>query len=216
MQQAGQGALAGPGTANHADQLAGADVQTDAAQDFRAVRSVAEVHLVELDLPLERRQGATRGLGQFGTSIEDVAQALHRDAGLLEVGPQLGQAHDRLGDTAGKHVEGDQLAYRKVAVDHQTRAQPQGGDGHQLADEADALVGEGGEGLGLEAGRHVTSQLVVPLTADLWLHRHRLEGVDAVDRLDQEGLVLRAAVEALLQAGAQQRRDEQGDEKVQR
>jgi hypothetical protein len=46
----------------------------------------------------------------------------------------------------------------------------------------------------------------------LRLHRHGLQSVDAVYRLDQEGLVLRAPVELLMQTGAQQGGDQGRDQ----
>jgi hypothetical protein len=79
-----------------ADDFAGANVEADSAQHLRAVGPVAEDHVVEFDVALERRQrrAAARALptlplpaGKLGARVEDVAQALHRDAGLLEVGP---------------------------------------------------------------------------------------------------------------------------------
>ena len=42
---------------------------------------------------------------------------------LLEVLPELRQPQHRLRDPAGQHVEGDQLADRQLAVDHQLGAE---------------------------------------------------------------------------------------------
>jgi superfamily II DNA helicase RecQ len=83
---------------------------------------------------------------------QDVAQARHRDAGLLEVGPQLRHAHDRAAHALGKHVERDELADGELVVHHQVGAIPEGGGIYELADEVDAFVRPAREVLGLEAG----------------------------------------------------------------
>ncbi|MNF91030.1 hypothetical protein D3C84_736170 [compost metagenome] len=172
------------------------------------------MHLVELDPSAQGWQSRTRNLRQLAAGIEDIAQALERDAGLLEVGPQLRQAHDGLRHPTGQHIEGDQLANAEFPFDDQARAEPQGRHGHQLADQRYAFIGQHRQGPGPEAGGHVASQLVIPAAVDLRLHRHRLEGVDAVHGLDQERLVLRAPIETVLQACPQRRRDEQGEQEI--
>ncbi len=74
--------------------------------------------------PLDRRQRrARRVVGRLGRGVEDVAEARDREPRLLEVLPDLGQPQDRLGDPAGQHVEGDELADRQLAVDHQVGAE---------------------------------------------------------------------------------------------
>ena len=57
-----------------------------------------------------------------------------------------------------------------------------------------------------EAGRDVARELLLPAALHLRLDRHRLERLDAGDALDQEGLVLRAAPELLVEPAAEQRR----------
>ncbi|MCY1445966.1 hypothetical protein D9M71_625040 [compost metagenome] len=93
------------------------------------------MHLVEFDLATQARQRATGHLGQFGPAVEDVPKPLHGNAGLLKVGPQLRQTHDRLRHPPCQHVEGHQLADGELAVDHQPRAEPQGRHGDQFADQ---------------------------------------------------------------------------------
>ena len=86
LDQLGERAFAGTGTADDADHLAGSDFQVYRANDIRRVRAVAEGHLIELD---GSGQPWNPGLlaDNLGARIEDVAQALHGDAGLLEVVP---------------------------------------------------------------------------------------------------------------------------------
>jgi hypothetical protein len=143
----------------------------------------------------------SRGTGRhLGACVEDVAQAGHGDAGLLEVGPQLGHAHDGLRHALGEHVEGDELADGHVVVHDQVRAVPEGGGVDELADEVDALVRPTGKVLGSEAGADIGGQLVVPAAPEGGLQRGGLDGLDGADGLHQHGLVLGAARELLVQA----------------
>ena len=57
-----------------------------------------------------------------------------------------------------------------------------------------------------EAGGDVAGELLLPAALHLRLDRHRLQRLDAGDALDQEGLVLRAAPELLVEPPAEQRR----------
>ncbi|MNQ78572.1 hypothetical protein D3C85_934870 [compost metagenome] len=58
--------------------------------------------------------------------------------------------------------------------------------------------------------------MVIPFAVDLRFHCHGFQGVDAVDRFNQKGLVLCAAGEAFVEARAQQWGDQQGNDEVQR
>src|SRR5690606_26924871 len=101
------------------------------------------------------------------TVVENVAQPLNRYTGLLEAGPELSQANDGLRHPPCKHVEGDQFAHCKLAIDEQERAQPPRADRDQFGYQADALIREIGKVLGLEACRHIGGQLTVPTPTDL-------------------------------------------------
>ena len=57
-----------------------------------------------------------------------------------------------------------------------------------------------------EAGRDIAGELLLPAPLHLRLDRHRLERLDAGDALDQERLVLGAALELLVEPPAEQRR----------
>jgi len=147
---------------------------------------------------------------------EDVAQPGDRDTGLLEIRPELGHAHDGLGDAAGEHVEGDELAYRQFVLHHQVGAVPQGGCVHQLANEVDAFMGHAGQVLGFEGRGDVGGELGVPALGEAGLQGGGLDGLDAGDGFDQHGLVLCAAGEFDIQTGAQDGDYRQGEAKVQR
>jgi hypothetical protein len=98
----------------------------------------------------------------------------------------------------------------------QVRAVPERGRADELADQAHAFVGERGQGVGLERGADVGSELVVPLARELRLQRAGLDGLDASDGFHQQRLVLGAAGELLVEALAQDRHDEQAQTDVQR
>jgi hypothetical protein len=184
--------------------------QADAVQHRRRFRAVAECHLVQCDVAFELGQLGGAGGGHFGAGVEDVAQAGHGDAGLLEVGPQLGHAHDGLAHALGEHIEGDELADRQLVVHHQMGAVPQGGGVDQLADEVDAFMRHRGQVLGFEAGGYISGQLAVPAFGKGGLQRGGLYRLDAGDGFDQHGLVFCTAGEFDVQAGAQDGDDCQG------
>jgi uncharacterized protein YbjT (DUF2867 family) len=105
---------------------------------------------------------------------EDVAEAVDRDAHLLEILPQLREPQDRLGDAAGKHVERDQAADRQLAGDHCLGPEEQNRDRGQLADQLDRVAAPVGEHGDVEAGLDVAGELLLPLVAHARLDRHRL------------------------------------------
>ena len=82
--------------------------------------------MLEGDLAADRRQRrARRAERRLGRGVEDVAQPRDRQPRLMEILPDLRQPQHRRADAAGQHVEGDQLADRQVAVDHQLGAEKQ-------------------------------------------------------------------------------------------
>src|SRR3546814_9066825 len=66
------------------------------------------------------------------------------------------------------------------------------------------------------SGGDVASELVVPGAGDARINRRGLDRTDAVDRFDQEGLVVGATGELLVQTLAQHRRDARRPERVDR
>ena len=171
LHQTGQGALARAGTPHHANHLARRYGQIDLPEHRIGIGTVAKLHVIKADPPLQTRQGELLTIG-FGGGVEDIAQALYRDAGLLEVGPELGQPHHGLGHLSGQHVKGDKLADAQLGVDHQPGTKPEGRHRHQLAHQGHPGTGQGAQGAGLEAGRNIACQLLVPLAGHLGLDRH--------------------------------------------
>ncbi len=123
LDQLGERALARARTADDADDLTGLDVQGDALEHFQGIGPIPKVDIVERDATRDGRQAAPGG-GGFGGRVEDVAQALDGNAGLLEIGPQLRQPHDGLRHAAGQHIEGDELADTQLSLDDQPGTQP--------------------------------------------------------------------------------------------
>jgi hypothetical protein len=70
---------------------------------------------------------------RFLRHVEDVAEPLDRDIGLLELLPQANQAQQRLTHAAGEHLEGDQHADGEaVVLHHAQRADDQDRERHRL------------------------------------------------------------------------------------
>ncbi len=152
-----------------------------------------------------------------GGGVEDVAEPRDRDARLMEILPDLRQPQHRLRDPARQHVEGDQLADRQLAVDDELGAEIERERRHDLADELHRLarpVAEADSTRKLAAD--IGGELLLPAPLHLRLDRHRLQRLDAGDALDQEGLVLGAAVEFLIEAAAEQRRHAGRDRDIER
>jgi hypothetical protein len=144
-----------------------------------------------------------------GVAAGSAAESLDRLTHLVEILPDLRQAQHRLRHAAGQHVERHQLAHRQFAVDDGLGAEIEDAGGRHLGDQLDRLTGIVAEVGDAERGADIAGQLLFPAALHLRLHRHRLQGLDAGHGLHQEGLVLRAALEFLLDPRAEQRR--QGD-----
>jgi hypothetical protein len=98
--------------------------------------------------------------------VEDVAEPLDGDAGLLELLPQTDDSQQRLAHAAGEHLEGDQHADGEaVVLHHQQRADDQDGERHQLFEAVgDHVVGVA-DLSGREAGGEVLGEIVAVLFA---------------------------------------------------
>ena len=198
--------LAGSGRPDDADDLAGRDLEGDIVQRGLAVEPVAEGHVVEADRTLEARQGATCGR-RLRHGVQNVAQALDRDAGLVKILPDLSEAQDGLRDAPGQHVEGDELADRQVASDDGLGAEVEDRRRDELAQQLDRLAANIAEGEDAEASANIAGELLLPAPLHLRLDRHGLQRLDARERFDEEGLILCPAIELFLQTGAEERRE---------
>ena len=134
----------------------------------------------------------------------------------MKVLPDLGEAQHRLRDPPRQHVEGDELAHAEAAPDHQQRPEIERRGRHQLADELNRLTCQIAERRDPKAGADIAGELLFPAALHLGLDRHRLQCLDAGDRLDEEGLVLGAASELLVEPMTEDRRQPGGESDVER
>src|SRR5215470_8885360 len=96
------------------------------------------------------------------------------------------------------------------------RAEIEDAAGGDLADELHQLARAVAEVLHAEARADVAGELLLPAALHLRLDRHRLERLDAGHALDQEGLVLGAAAEFLVEPAAEERRRGGRDRDIER
>ena len=104
----------------------------------------------------------------------------------------------------------------KAAFDDQLGAEIKDAGGDDLADELHHLARGIAEAQDAKTRGHVTGELFLPSALHLRLDRHGLERLDPGDALDQEGLVLGAALEFLIQPLPEQRRHRRGDPDIER
>ena len=149
-------------------------------------------------MPPRRRLGRI-GIG-FGRGVHDVADALHREIGLLELLPQADQAQHRLGQPAGEHLEGDQHADGEVGAVHDgIGADAQDRQGQRLLQTVgDDVVGVA-DLANLEAGAQVVCQVVAVASLELRFHLQRLHRLQARDVFGDERLVAGAEQELLIE-----------------
>ena len=104
----------------------------------------------------------------------------------------------------------------RLAFDDQLGAEIEDAGGDDLADELHHLARGVAEAQDPEARGHIAGELFFPAALHLRLDRHGLERLDPGHALDQEGLVLGAALEFLVQPPPEQRRRRRRDRDVER
>ncbi len=115
-----------------------------------------------------------------------------------------------------EHIEGDQLSDGQLRLDHPIRAHPEHRHGRNFLDAARHLSGHGDEAGGTKAGPYVSGKLLLPSAQERRLDGHGQHRLNAADGLNQEGLVLCAAIEFFMQPCANGRRDRERQQRVQR
>ncbi len=150
---------------------------------------------------------------RFGRRIHQVAEALHRDIGLLEFLPQADDAQHGLAHARGEHLEGDEHADGEAVVLHdQQGADDEDGERHRLLEAVgEHVVGVADLPRG-EAGSEVVGQKATVFLLQVRLHLQRLDGGDAGDVFGEEGLVPRAEQELPVELVAEDGRDGEADE----
>src|SRR5579883_189050 len=217
LHQLGQGRFARARWSDNADDLARGDAQAHIMQHFGTIDPIAEGHMVEGDIAADGRQRRARGaVARLGRRVEDVAEPRDREPRLVEILPDLRQPQYRLRDASRQHVEGDELAHAQLAADDETRAEIERQRRDDLADELHRLASPIAERQYLEARLHISGELFFPAPLHLRLDRHGLQRLDAGDAFDEKRLVLRAAVELLIEPAAKDRRHPGGESDIER
>ena len=170
--------------------------------------------MFERDMTADRGERRASGTELVRHGVEDIAQPIDREASLMEVLPDLRQPEHRRAHAARKHIESDKLADRQIAADDELGAEIKGRGDDQLVDRLHRLAGRIIQADDLEARSHVACELLLPAALHLRFDRHGLQRLDPGDALDQEGLILGAAAEFLIEALAKHRRRDHGDSDV--
>ena len=105
-----------------------------------------------------------------------------------------------------KHVECDKLADGHLIANDKSRPDEQRKDRGGLIEQVDCLRRHIAERCGAKRGSDISRELLFPFSLHERLDRHRFDGLDARDALDEEGLVDRAVMKFLFQAGAEEGR----------
>ena len=186
-------------------------------QNLRSIDAVAKRGVLEHDVAANRGEGgAGRVVGGFRRRVENVAETGDGEPRLMKILPDLGQPQHRCAHPAGQHVESDELADGQASIDDELRPEVQSSGDHQLVDELHSLTCRVAEADDAKARGHVAGELFFPAALHLRLDRHGLERLDPGHALDQERLVLGAALELLVEPAAEQRRHSQRDRDVER
>ncbi len=115
----------------------------------------------------------------FRGRVQNIAEAIDGDTGLLEILPELGKPEDGLGHLPGDHVEGHELADRQLAGDDRTRTEKQDTDGDDAGDRLHRLLGESRDADDAEGSGHIACKPFLPATLQGRLQRHGLDRFDA-------------------------------------
>src|ERR1700751_5398394 len=124
----------------------------------------------------------------------------------MKILPDLREAEHRHADAAGKHIEGDEFADRKLAIDNELRPEIENRRTGQLAYELHGLTRGVAEAQHAEARRNIGGELLFPASLHLRLDGLCFERLDAGHALDKKRLVLSAALEFLIETSPEHRR----------
>ncbi|MCY1418520.1 hypothetical protein D9M71_340810 [compost metagenome] len=170
---------------------------------------------VEGAVQLGAFQRLLAGLAFLGQGHQRIGAA-HGQLCLLVAGNQPGDLPQRCQYPAAEHIAGDQGADAEVAGDDAVNPGNDGGHAAELLDEQRAVGGHGRKvaGVGVEAGEGAVGTF--PLVLALAFSAAGLEGLQAAEGFDQQGLAHGAKGQAFLHGVAQAYLDEQGEDNGQR
>ena len=188
LEEPGHRGLAGAAPAHDAERRAGGRVEGDAVER-RAVRSlVAEGHVGESDPTLERHPDAVFRAPFLGRLVDELRDDGDGDPGLVVLVDQARRLEEWRGDPLGEHQEREQRADidRVLGAQRQIDADGKRPGHRQPLDRPRHRLDEvGGQALGI-AELPDLGGLDVPEVAVARIEGERLDGADAVDRLDEE------------------------------
>ena len=118
-------AFAGTGATDNTNDLTWRYIQREFIQHEWAIWPIAKAYVFKCDPPLQVGQCAAIGVkARLFWGIQDIAEPLERNTGLLEILPKLHQLQDRTCYAPGDHIEGHQLADRHITIDDQMSSPP--------------------------------------------------------------------------------------------
>src|SRR5579864_8202231 len=151
-------------------------MKTDVMEDFRPVDAITKPDMIECNRPPDRREHSTTNAGsRLRAGIENVPEPFDRQAGLMEILPDLRDTQNRRAHAARQHVEGHQSADRKISLDNQPCAKKQNGDDDQMVHQLHGLRRDIAEAYHTKACRDVSRQLLLPPPIHLRLDCQRLQ-----------------------------------------
>ncbi len=202
--QSRQGAFARAAAADDADPLAGLDAEADIGQRCIVLAVVAEGHADDIQRALQLRalQRPLFGIAFLWQRHQRVG-AFHGQLRLLVAGDQTGDLAQWRQHAAAEHVAGHQCADAEVAGDDAIDTGNDGRHAGKLLDEQRTVGGQRREvtRMAVEAGEGAMGTF--PLVLALAFGAAGLEGFQAAEGFDQQGLAFGTEAEALLHGVAQ-------------
>ncbi len=217
LQQLRQRALAAARGPHQRRAGTGLEPQAEVLVYGGAVRRVAEAHAIDLDAARALASTPRRCGVRLCGRVHQVAEALYRDARLLELLPEAGQAQHGLHQPGGEHLECDQHADGELArLHHHQRAGAEQRERQALLDGGRGNAVVVGELAAVEARPQPRADVTAVALQQLRLHLQRLHRLHCGDVLGEERLVARAGVELRVEPAPQDRRHPGAQQREQR
>ncbi|CAH0130340.1 hypothetical protein SRABI112_00191 [Pseudomonas mediterranea] len=212
-QQARQGAFARAAAADDPDPFTGLEFEARVRQRRCALVVVVERHAVDVQRPLQLGavQWPLPGIALLGQRHQGVGAA-HGELGLLITGDQPGDLPQWRQHPAAKHIGRHQRTDAEVAGDDAVDPGDDGGHAGQLLQEQSAVGRQCREvaRMAVQAGEGAVGAF--PLVLALAFRAAGLEGFQAAEGFDQQGLALGTEGQAFLYGVAQAHLDDQRED----